>query len=383
VRLLLFVLTAVSIYAAMHAVVLWGVHPLVTGRPHLPRLVLWWMGLMILAPLAVALLERGGRELAARGIAWLAYTWLGLLFLAFSLFAALGTWELLAWLAAKGLPSLPRLSLHGPQTAALGSLLAVATGLYGSYEARQLRLETVRLTTPKLGAGRDRLRLVQVSDLHLGLLRREEALRPVVARLKELAPDLLVATGDVVDAQINHLDGLSDLWREVDPPLGKFAITGNHEVYAGLGQSLEFLRRSGFIVLRNESRDVGGALTLVGVDDDHVRGPRPDEAALLSAQPRGRFTVLLKHRPSVSPGGAGLSDLQLSGHTHLGQIFPFRFLTGLQYPLQNGLYELPGGGKLYTSRGTGTWGPPMRVLAPPEITVFEVVRDAAGQGARP
>ena len=223
-------------------------------------------------------------------------------------------------------------------------------------------------------------RFLQVSDLHLGLLNREGALKRVVSRLKELEPDLLVATGDMVDAQLDHLDGLSDLWGEINPPLGKFAVTGNHEVYAGLGQSLEFLRGSGFTVLRNESRDVGDILTLAGVDDDQVRSSPTDESGLLGSRPQGFFTVLLKHRPSVSPGALGRFDLQLSGHTHLGQIFPFRFLTGLQYPRQNGLYDLPGGAKLYTSRGTGTWGPPMRVLAPPELTVFEVRRAGSGEG---
>ncbi|MHB8763707.1 MAG: metallophosphoesterase [Deferrisomatales bacterium] len=371
-RLFLFVLTAVSIYAAMHAAVLWGVHPLLAGRALLPRVVLPWMGLMLVAPLAVRLLEAAGQELAARALAWVGFTWLGFLFLAFSLFAALAAWEVLVWIAAKGLPAAARLSVHGPRTAAVLLSAAAAASLYGLYEARQLRVETVRLTTPKLGAGRDRLRIVQVSDLHLGLMLREGTLAPLVARLTALEPDLLVATGDVVDAQLDHLNGLSELWRQVDPPLGKFAVTGNHEAYAGLGQSLEFLRRSGFTVLRNEGRTVGGVLTLVGVDDDHAGGLRVDEAALLQAQSTGLFTVLLKHRPVVTPGAAGLFDLQLSGHTHLGQLFPFRYLTGLQYPLQNGRHELPGGAVLYTSRGTGTWGPPMRVLAPPEVTVFEV-----------
>ncbi|MDF1553673.1 MAG: metallophosphoesterase [Deferrisomatales bacterium] len=376
-RLFLFLLIAVSVLTAMHAVVLWGVHPLVAGRHRVPAVVLGWMGVMILAPLAVPLLERAGQELAARSLAWVAYSWLGLIFLAFSLFAALGVWELLAWLVAKGLPGLPQISVYGTRTAALGLAAALGAGLYGFYEARQLRVETLHLPTTKLGAGRDGLRVVQVSDLHLGLLNREGALQRVVSSIKELEPDLLVATGDVVDAQLDHLNGLSDLWRGVDPPLGKYAVTGNHEVYAGLSQSLEFLARSGFTVLRNESRDVGGILTLTGVDDDHVQGARSDEAALLRAQPQDRYTVLLKHRPSVAPDAAGHFDLQLSGHTHLGQIFPFRFLTGLQYPRQDGLYDLPGGAKLYTSRGTGTWGPPMRVLAPPEITVFEVHRSGS------
>jgi predicted MPP superfamily phosphohydrolase len=377
-RLLLFVSLVISIYAAMHVLVLWGMHPLLAGRPAVSSLVLAFMVAMIAAPLVVVALERAGREAAARGLAWVAYTWLGLLFLAFSLFSVLGAWESLAWIAARGFPQVPGLSVYGSRTAALVLLVALGAGAYGRFEARRLRVETVHIATPKLMGGREGVRIVQVSDLHLGLLNREEALAPVIARLKELEPDVLVATGDVVDAQINHLDGLSALWRDVDPPLGKFAVTGNHEVYAGLGASLDFLARSGFTVLRNEGRDLGGVISLVGVDDDHAPSPPVDEAALLRAHPRGLFTVLLKHRPALARDSGGLFDLQLSGHTHLGQIFPFRFLTGLRYPMQDGLYDVAGGGRLYTSRGTGTWGPPMRVLAPPEITVFEIGR-AAGR----
>jgi predicted MPP superfamily phosphohydrolase len=88
---------------------------------------------------------------------------------------------------------------------------------------------------------------------------------------------------------------------------------------------------------------------------------------------RGLFTLLLKHRPRLNRQALGLFDLQVSGHAHRGQIFPFNLLTALEYPLQDGLYPLDGGGHLYASRGTGTWGPPMRILSPPEITLFEIV----------
>jgi predicted MPP superfamily phosphohydrolase len=371
-RLIIFIAVAVSVYTAVHALVYWGIRPLLIGHPFVPTLVRVWMALMILAPVAVRVVERTGHELVARALAWVGYSWMGLVFLAFSVFVAIGVWELLAWLLATGLPLLPRFSIHGPQSAAVVLLITLAAGLYGFYEASQLRVETVNLTTSKLGAGTARMRVVQISDLHLGLLHRERVLAPIVSRLKELKPDLLVATGDVVDAQINHLDGLSNLWNEIDPPLGKFAVIGNHEVYAGLGQALDFLHRSGFSVLRNEGRALGAGLTLVGVDDGHAGASPAKEVALLQAQPAGSFTILLKHRPAVAPGAAGRFDLQLSGHAHRGQIFPFQLLTGLANPMQDGLYSLPGGGHLYASRGTGTWGPPMRVLSPPEITVFEI-----------
>ncbi len=378
--MLWFVLVFLAIYSAMHLLVFWGIHPLLAGHPLLPTLNWLWMGLMIFAPLLVRLLERGGQELPARALAWVGYSWMGFVFLAFCLCALLAGWELLVWVLGRAWPVAAKLSVHGGLTAGLIVVMALAAGLYGIYEAGQLRVERVTLTTDKLPAGSKGLRIVQVSDLHLGLLNREEALAPVVAEIQKLQPDLLLATGDVVDAQINHLEELSGLWQRVQPPLGKFAVTGNHEVYAGLGQALDYLKASGFQVLQGASTRLTEHLALVGVDDP-ATGLTEDEAARLDQVPRTMFTILLKHRPWLDPGSRGRFDLQLSGHAHRGQIFPFNYVTGIEYPLQNGLYPLPEGGHLYTSRGTGTWGPPMRLLSPPELTVFDIVPAKRGTTA--
>jgi len=375
--MLIFALTFLAIYSAMHALVFWGFHPLLSGHPALPALTALWMGAMIFAPVACRVLDRHGHPLFARALAWVGYGWMGLLFLAFSLFVLLGAWELSIRLVALAFPGAHAGSLHGAVTSLLVLVTVIAAGLYGFFEASTLRVERVTLESGKLPPDVKRLRIVQISDLHLGLLHREEALAPITASIRELKPDLLVATGDMVDAQISHLDGLSALWRRIEPPLGKYAVIGNHEVYAGLEQSQSFLENSGFTVLRNEGVTLRGELTLVGVDDPAARSPR-DEAAVLEHVPGNLFTVLLKHRPVTEEGSEKRFDLQLSGHAHRGQIFPFNLLTGLEYPMQDGLYSLSGGSHLYTSRGTGTWGPPMRILSPPEITVFEIVRREEG-----
>ncbi len=367
----LFLLTFLSLYTAMHALVFWGAHPLLKGHPALPTLTWIWMATMILAPLLVRLCERSGWEGLARSLAWVCYSWMGGVFLAFSLFTPVALWDLFTRLAGRLLPQLSNLSLHGAPCAATVLLVVVAASFYGLFEAANLRVEEVRIASARLPVGTPPLRIALVSDLHLGLLRREESLAPVISRLRQLQPDLVVATGDIVDAQINHLEDLAGLWQSLDPPLGKFAVTGNHEFYAGLGQALDFLNRSGFTVLRNRSLAVGDSLRLVGVDDP-AGGVRADEADLLGER-GARFTVLLKHRPKLAEGSMGRFDLQLSGHTHRGQIFPFNLLTGLEFPLQDGLYSLAAGQHLYTSRGTGTWGPPMRILSPPEVTLIEIV----------
>lgn len=288
-------------------------------------------------------------------------------------FLLFGLWHLLVQLLGKFLPGAALLTVHRPAAAALVLLLVLVAGLYGFFEAADLRVESVQLTSSKLPEGVERLRIVQVSDLHLGLIHREEMLAPIVARIEQLKPDLLVVTGDIVDAQISHLEELSELWKLLAPPLGKFAVTGNHEYYAGLTQSLDYLQQSGFAILQNSIAAPAAYLQIVGVDDP-AGGGNPDELPLLQQSDRDAFTLLLKHRPAVARDGEGLFDLQLSGHAHGGQIFPFVLLTRQAYPLYDGLYPLAGGSVLYTSRGTGTWGPPMRILSPPEITLIDIVR---------
>jgi len=371
--MILFLIIFLSIYTASHAVVFWGMHPLLKGHRALPTLTWIWMALMIAAPLLVRALEKGGYDLAARALAWIGFSWMGFLFLAFSVFALVGAWHVLSLgLIRFGAPDL---SVHGPVCALVAALLVLGVGIYGMYEATDLRVERVTLKSDKLPDGIGQVRIAHISDLHLGLIHREEALAPIISRIQELQPDILVATGDIVDAQIDHIESLSALWRRVNPPLGKYAVMGNHEFYAGKEQALRFLHRSGFRVLRDRGVDVKGILRVVGVDDPARKNTAHEQRELevLQRNHSERFTLLLKHRPRFTPQSPTLFDLQLSGHAHRGQIVPFNFLTALEYPYQDGLYTLPGGAHLYTSRGTGTWGPPMRVLSPPEIALIEIV----------
>jgi hypothetical protein len=371
--MMLFLTIFISIYTAMHAVVFWGMDPLLKGHRALPTLTWIWMALMIVAPLLVRALEKGGYDFAARALAWVGFCWMGFLFLAFSVFIFVGAWHLISLgLIRLGMPNL---SIHGPVCSLVVALMVLGAGIYGMYEATNLRVERITLQSNKLPPGVERVRIAHISDLHLGLIHREEALAPIISRILELEPDILVASGDIVDAQIDHIEALSALWRRVNPPMGKYAVLGNHEFYAGKEQALRFLHNSGFRVLRNQAVNVEGILTVMGVDDPGRENSGQDERELELLQ-RNRselFTLLIKHRPSFTPQSAALFDLQLSGHAHRGQIFPFNFLTALEYPYQDGLYTLPGGAHLYTSRGTGTWGPPMRVLSPPEIALLEIV----------
>ncbi len=378
----LFLLTFFLIYGSVH------VYALLKARSALgfgwgtALAVSPLLALLVAAPLLVYVLARHGMEGGARVVSWIGYVWMGLLFFFFWMSLAVDAVNLAVRVigAATGRWIFPFLvGGRAPFLALVG--LAAAFGAYAVFEAAHVRVERVRIATDKLPAGARPLRIAQISDVHLGLIVREARARAIAGLVRRERPDVFVSTGDLLDGEINHLEGIAAILREVDAPLGKYAVTGNHEFYAGIGPAMAFTRHAGFTVLRGESVAAGPALRIAGVDDPAAAAfgvdVRGSEADALGAAPFPGFTLFLKHRPWLSAASRGRFDLQLSGHTHNGQIFPFRLLVRISYPLLAGLRALDGGGHLYTSRGTGTWGPPMRFLAPPEVTIIDI----AGTGA--
>jgi len=257
------------------------------------------------------------------------------------------------------------------------SVLAIC--IHGYFSALNFRIERKVLETAKLPENIERLKILQVSDIHLGLVVRGKRLDKILDIVRSENPDLLVSTGDLVDGQINHLLGLPERFQQIRPKYGKYAITGNHEYYAGIEHSLEFTRKAGFTILQGAAiKDA--IINIVGVSDPAGRTfgikEEPSEKALLDSVNNGRFTLFLKHRPVVEPGSPGLFDLQLSGHTHHGQIYPFTWFTTMVFPMNAGTFHLDKNSLLHVNRGTGTWGPPIRFLVPPEVTVIELIRSA-------
>ena len=175
---------------------------------------------------------------------------------------------------------------------------------------------------------------------------------------------------------LDRLAGFADLLREVTPEDGKFAVTGNHEAYVGPARSQAVTERAGFRMLSYQGVRVDDVIHIAGVDDpavyNRVKMDGRAERAVLRRFPKEAFTVLLKHQPRVDRASVEWFDLQLSGHTHGGQIFPFHWITRLVYPARTGLSRIGPDTWLYVSRGTGTWGPPIRFLAPPELTLIEL-----------
>jgi len=371
-----FLLLYLSIYPLVHYYALRKIRAafLLGGKTNLG--IILFMAAMVAAPILVRLAERAGIETGARLWAYASFSWMGLLFLFMTISGTVDAVRL-AILAAEKFRKrkLALVQVSPRKMLAAQTMLALAVYGYGLFEAANIRLEQIVLVSPKILANKGRIRIAQISDVHLGLIVREERLKKILARIQEAQPDILVSTGDLVDGQLNHLTTETGLLAAINPPLGKFAITGNHEFYAGLQNALDFTKRSGFTILRHQGVTISG-INVVGVDDPAVisfgNGYAKSERDVLSAQPKENFTLLLKHRPAIAQDSLGLFDLQLSGHTHKGQIFPFNLLTWFFYPQRAGQISELSSGLLYLSRGTGTWGPPIRVLAPPEVTIIDL-----------
>lgn len=377
----LFILFVFVVYGGVHVYTFLRARSALAFGPVAGVLLAAFMVLMVFALFLVRALEQHDYELSARVLAYITYFWMAALFLFFSgslVFDISGLATRTAgWISRSDVtPYL--ISARTSFFLSLGLSLAICT--YGYFEARDIRTERVVVETTKLPPGIDRLTIAQISDVHLGLVIRCDRLEEMLKIVRAAKPDIFLSTGDLVDAQINHLAGLAELLRGIKTKYGNYAITGNHEYFAGIDKALTFTREAGFTVLQNEALAVG-PITIAGVDDRtavQMNLEKPvSEKELLSKLPRERFTLFLKHQPRINRATAGLFDLQLSGHTHKGQIFPFTLLTLILFPQNAGTYDLGSGSLLHVSRGTGTWGPPIRFLAPPEVTIIELVRKAA------
>jgi len=375
----LFLLKFLLVYGLMHGYVFLKARAAFSLGPGTGVPVAFALLVMALSPLAVGLLARQGAEEAARLATWGGYVWMALVFLLVVMLLAVDLYRGIVILA--GAAARADLSAFTPGVKAaflVPLVLSTAATAWGFHEALDIRTERVVIETDRLPDHVESVRICQLSDVHLGPIVREERLARMLDAVKRENPDLLVSTGDLVDGRLSRMPGLVGQFREIRPALGMFAVTGNHEFYAGLDDALAFMKEAGFDVLRGEARDVGGLLTVAGVDDPagrgfDLRGRSDGERELLADLPRDRFVLFLKHRPVVEEESLGLFDLQLSGHTHRGQIFPFNYVVDLYFSIRSGLHDL-GHSHIYVSRGSGTWGPPIRFLAPPEVTVIEIVK---------
>lgn len=257
-------------------------------------------------------------------------------------------------------------------------LLAFSLSAYGYYETLNLRVERITIYSDKIS--KDSVKVLHISDMHLGPVMGMDKIRLVYEVYKREKPDLIVSTGDLVDGNMRNKTHLADALKAMEAPLGKYAVLGNHEYYRGLEQAIGFTQRAGFLLLRGKSHYIPQAnITVVGIDDDDCRffykceGPLYDYELLKSADQKS-FVLYLKHKPKVEPTAVGLFDLMLSGHTHGGVYYPVgKLILTRLFITDRGFVKL-GDGYLYVSKGVGTGGPPIRLFSPPDVAVIHIVK---------
>lgn len=259
-----------------------------------------------------------------------------------------------------------------------GALAFSAVGLFNARRAPKV----VEVTIPLAGlpAALDGFRIAQISDIHVGPTIKRAFLERIVAQVNALDAQLVAITGDLVDGGVHELGKHTNALEALRSTHGSYFVTGNHEYYSGADAWVTELRRLGICVLQNEHvvlRHKGASLVLAGVTDYSAHHfderQRSDPRAALEGAPETAARLLLAHQPrSAAAAEAAGFHLQLSGHTHGGQFFPWNFFVRMQQPYTAGLHRL---NKLwiYTSRGTGYWGPPKRIGAPAEITLLRLV----------
>jgi uncharacterized protein len=373
-----FILIYLAFYGSMHAYAFFKVRAAFRFGTTASMISAVFMAFMMFAPIITRTLEHAGFETAALFIAYAGYTWMGTLSL-FVIFAVLiGVYRLIIFAVGNFFRKNTDALIPSAFTAfIIPFFLAVILTGYGIYEGLNIRTEHVVINTAKIPSSAGRIRIVQISDVHLGLMAGKFRLENIIRSVIAADPDILVSTGDLIDGQLDNIEDNIKLLDRINPKLGKFAVTGNHEVYAGLGLSIRLTESAGFKMLRNDAAGAGDSVVIAGFDDrGHSRSKNSDiqmEKDLISRLPQGKFIIVLKHKPETDQSIYGLFDLQLSGHLHGGQVFPFIPLLRIAYPHVSGLHELPGKSSLYISRGSGLWGPPMRVFAAPEITVIDLI----------
>ena len=356
----MFLVVVLLVWSLMHVFVLtrlWSL-PLFAAPGARRWLIAATVGLWAAFPVAQILARSFDR--VALPLEVFASVWLGVIFLLFAALVATDVVTGFGWLW-------PRATPLARSVAAVVALVFAAAAIVQGVRAPAVLSYDV--TVKDLRPAHDGLVLVQISDLHLGELLGRGWLEARIAEVQALNPGLIVVTGDLLN-EVALVEPLIPTLRKLRAPFGVYAVTGNHEFYAGLAPSVRLFEEAGFCTLRNVAVEVAPGLVLAGVDDltasRQFNGPDHAIQEALTGRPPGA-TIFLSHTPWGGDQAARLgAALMLSGHTHAGQIWPFICLVRMIYPMVAGRYEIDGM-TLIVSRGAGFWGPPMRLFRRAEI----------------
>ncbi len=394
--MLIFAVVALSVVLATHA---WLGFRLAAPFQGATTWLIWG-GLVanaVALPLSMFLSRTGGDSSLSNGVAVLGFTLMGTWSVLVALMLGWEVLRLLAWIwdASTGLaglqmgtdawlPTDPAQRMLWARAARWGVLGVTALlGLAGVLTGlREPVVERTRVEIQDLPAALDGFRIVQISDLHVGPTNREAFIRRVVDEVNALEPDLVAVTGDLVDGPVDALRSQVAPLEDLRARHGAYFVTGNHEYYSGVHAWLGHVETIGMVPLVNEHRTLvheGERVVVAGIPDHRaaslVPSHVPDPArSLVGAPEDAAVKLLLAHQPRSAPAAAEAGfDLVLAGHTHGGQYVPWTWIIHLVEPYIAGLYRIDETW-LWVNRGTGTWGPPLRLGSPKEITVLELTQ---------
>ncbi len=335
------------------------------------KILQWIKWIFILSAFSIIAGQMLSRMLNVHFVKHYGYVWLGLISITFAVF-------LVATLLKVIIPSVSEIIVV---SAIVISLLISIYSFINNMKDPVLR-EIEILTTKSLGVSGE-YKILQLSDVHIDESTDPESIKQIVERINKLSPDLIVITGDLIDGRINEKSSINLILKKLKSKNGVYAITGNHEYYSGLEVFKELALKTGIKILNDEHVNITENISLFGMKDHTSSGSKRSSynADILNDLNLLKFNILIGHRPyGIKKNGEKGIDLQMAGHTHAGQIPPMDLLVQLVYKYPYGLYR-SGNSFIYTSSGTGVWGPPMRFLSNSEIVLYRIKKSEKISGS--
>ncbi len=342
--------------------------------------------LLALSYIAGRVLERYTICTASECLIWVGSFWLGMMFYLFIGALACDLLRLGNWIV-QAIPSQSERYLLARQTAAsvvaVSALIAVIGGYFNTLHPR---IRTISISVPKDAAGRAVLDIALVTDIHLGTIISNSRLQKMVDMINVLRPDIVLLGGDIVDEDLAPVieNNLGELLGAIRSRYGTYAVTGNHEYIGGVEKAHRYLSQHGVTVLRDRTLLVDGSFYLVGREDASITqftgARRMSLDEIMKGVDTSRPVIVMDHQPfRLSQAVKNGVDLQVSGHTHHGQVWPASLITRLIYEISYGYREIDGT-HFYVSCGYGTWGPPVRVGTVPEVVHIQLRFGSEGKG---
>jgi uncharacterized protein len=331
-----------------------------------------------LSYIAGRVLERYSICITSDYLIWIGSFWLGMMLYLFMGVLLCDLLRLVNWIAGV-IPAPSDLYTRVKQIAAMTVAgTVIITVLAGYYNTLHPRINTIVIDIPKAAGGRTMLDMALVTDIHLGTIISNSRLQKMVDMVNVIRPDVVLLGGDIVDEDLAPViqNNLGELLRTIRSKYGTYAVTGNHEYIGGVESACRYLSENGVTVLRDRAVLIDKSFYLVGREDrsigQFVGKRRMPLDSIMKQVDRALPVIMMDHQPfGLNDAVRNGVDLQLSGHTHHGQLWPFNFITGLIYEVSRGLRRI-GGTNIYVSCGFGTWGPPARVGTIPEVVHIQL-----------